>query len=327
MLKKVIQLNMNEMPYLPPREVIEAAEAGLRGMNRYLTANDIYRLQDLLATYSGVKLDNIVVSSGSEILLREIIHSFSMGRKIIMISPSFFPTIRTTKQFATKWVHIQLSPPNFHLDIDHLIYLTKEPSLLIIDNPNNPTGTMLLDREAVDKIVLNENTFLVIDEAYYEFSKVTFADMVPHNARIAITRTMDKAFSLAGARIGYLVAGEAFMKPFSQWYPQLSRSSICAAIAALKNPTYMKNNVQEILEEKERVTKTLKELSISAYPSAANFLLFKTEIYDAANKLKDIGILIDDVSNQMPAGFIRVSIGTPDENDAFIKGYLEILDN
>jgi len=323
-LRETIKLNMNEVPYLPPQEVIGAARKGLAKLNRYADPEDLGRLRGLLAGYSGVLKEHVVLSPGSDILLREVIHTFSKGRKVIIVSPSFFPTVQAAKQFATKLVSLRLSPPEFDLDLDLLMDELQEPCLVIIDNPNNPTGKLLLDRQAVEAIIESTDTLLVVDEAYYEFSGVTFADMVHDHHNLAVTRTMDKAFSLAGARIGYIVTGGAFLDAFSSFYTFLPQSSLYAAIEALNHPDYVRRNVQRVVEERERVRRTLNELAVHVFQSTTNFLLVKTEIPDIVKRLGDIGILVLDLSNQLPSGFVRVSIGTGEENDAFIAGYVRI---
>ena len=324
MLKDTIKLNMNEVSYPPPREIIEAAQKGLTNLNRYTDPEDLERLHRLLADYSGLPKKHIVLSPGSDLLLREVIHTHSKGRKIIMVSPSFLPTVQAAEQFSTKSVSIRLSPPDFTLDLDLLLDELKGPCLLIIDNPNNPTGKILLDRRMVGSILENTDALLVVDEAYYEFSEVSFVDMVQRHPNLAITRTMDKAFSLAGARIGYIVTGEAFIDAFSSFHMLLPRPSLYAAIEALNNTDYMRKNVGRVIAERERVRSTLHEFAVQVYQSATNFLLVKTDIPDIARRFGDIGILISDLSNQLSSGFIRVSIGTPRENDAFISGYMKI---
>jgi histidinol-phosphate aminotransferase len=324
MLKKSVKLNMNEVSYLPPKEIIEAAQRGLSNLNRYSDPEDLERLRGLSGDYSGVPKKHIILGSGSDLLLREAIHTLSRGRKIVMINPSFLPTVEAAKQFATKLVGIRLSPPAFELNFDLLMDQLKEPCLLIIDNPNNPTGKIVLNQKVVASIVDNADALLVVDEAYYEFSEMTFGDMVLDHPNLAITRTMDKAFSLAGARIGYMIAGQIFIDAFSSFYMLLPRAGLFAASAALQNPAYMSLNVCRVIAEKERVCNTLKELPIQVYPSTTNFLLAKTDIPDLERKLGDIGIQILDLTNQLAPGFIRVSIGTREENDALIKGYMKI---
>ncbi|MBE9572860.1 MAG: aminotransferase class I/II-fold pyridoxal phosphate-dependent enzyme, partial [Proteobacteria bacterium] len=256
---------------------------------------------------------------------REIIHTYSKGRKIVIVSPSFFPTVQAAKQFATKLISIRLSPPDFDLNPELLLDQLNEPCLVILDNPNNPTGKILLDRKMVGAIVDHRDVLIVVDEAYYEFSGVTFADMVQEHPNLAITRTMDKAFSLAGARIGYMIAGEAFFDAFSSFYMILPRPSLYAAIQALKNPDYMRGNVCRVIAERERVWNVLNDnLAVQVYKSMTNFLLIKTDVPDIVGKLADIGILISDLSNQLSSGFIRVSIGNREDNDAFITSYSKI---
>jgi histidinol-phosphate aminotransferase len=324
MLKKTIKLNMNEMPYLPPKEIMEAARKGLLNLNRYTDPEDIERLRELLADYSEVPKGYIMPGPGSDLLLREAIQTFSKGRKVIIVSPSFFPTVQAAKQFATKLVSIRLSPPEFDLDLDFLNEELMEPSLVIIDNPNNPTGKILLGRQAVKKIIENRDTLLLIDEAYYEFSGITFADMVQNSPNLALTRTMDKAFSLAGARVGYAIAGKAFLEAFSSFYAFLPQSSLQAALEALKNPDYIKRNIHQVIEERERFMNILGELDVQVFPSSTSFFLAMTKIPDVVRKLRDTGILIHDLSNQLPSGFIRISTGTREENDAFIAEYKKI---
>jgi len=138
---------------------------------------------------------------------------------------------------------------------------------------------------------------------------------------------MDKAFSLAGARIGYIIAGEAFLDAFSSFHMILPRPSLFAAIQALKNPDYMRRNGSRVIAERERVWNALNDnLAVQVYKSMTNFLLLKTNIPDIVGKLADIGILISDLSNQLSSGFIRVSIGNREENDAFISGYMKICE-
>jgi len=321
-----IKLNMNEMPYPPSRKVLEAAQKGLSNLNRYADPKDLELLRELMADYSGVSKRHIILSSGSDLLLREIIYTFAKGRNIIVVSPSFFPTLQAAKQFATKLTRIRLRLPEFNLNPELLINELKEPCLLVIDNPNNPTGKILMDKEMFEAVIKNKNVLLVIDEAYYEFSGITFADMVKEHANLAIVRTLDKAFGLSGARIGYIIAGDDFLDNFSTFYAFLPQPSLFAAIEAMRNPGYVKKNLELIIKEKERVISKLEETKLQVYPSSANFFLIKTKILYLARKLKDRGILVFDLSSQWLSGYIRVSVGTPEENNIFLSVIKEILE-
>ena len=132
-----------------------------------------------------------------------------------------------------------------------------------------------------------KNVLLLVDEAYYEFSKQTFAGLIKKYPNLAITRTMDKAFSLAGLRIGYLLAGDYFKDQFSDFPAFLSRPTLFAAI--------------------------------EVFPGHANFILIKSKVPDFARKLMDSGIIIKDLSEEWLNGFYRISIGLPEENDALLS--------
>ncbi len=233
-----INLHMNENPYLPAESIRKAAVKGLGNVNRYSELKYLNEFKKLIGNYNNLPLDRVILSPGSDFLLREVINIFSKDRKIIMVNPSFFPVSQYAMKLARKLTKIQLSPPGFKLDHELILKELDEPTLLIIDNPNNPTGAILLDNRLVEKILQNKNTLLLVDEAYYEFSGQTFASLIEKYPNLAITRTMDKAFSLAGLRLGYLLAGDYFKDQFSDFPAFLSRPTLFAAIEALKNSEY-----------------------------------------------------------------------------------------
>jgi histidinol-phosphate aminotransferase len=315
---------MSEMPYPPPQRVVEAAHQALTKLNRYTDPKDLRRLRKSLAHYAGVPERHVILSPGSDLLLRELVHAFSSGRKVVTVSPSFLPTVQAIKQFSPRRLYFRLLPPDFDLNLELLITALDEASLLIIDNPNNPTGRMLLDRQAVETILEHQETLLVIDEAYYEFSNVTFADMVTDFPRLAVVRTMDKAFSLAGARVAYAIVGEVFSDALSAFQAYLPQPSLYAALEALRDVGYMRENVHQLVEEKERLRHALEALGVDVHPSSANFLLVRTRVPDVARRLRDVGVLVADVSEQLPPGFVRVSVGTRTENDAFLTACAKI---
>ena len=322
-MKETVRLHMNEMPYPPAPGVVEAARRSLEMLNRYADPAELEALRGRLADYCGVPGDRIILAPGSDLLLREVIHTFSAGRRVITPSPSFLPTVQAARRFASESLGIRLSPPAFDLDMGLLMAVLEGPCLVILDNPNNPTGRMLLDPPAVEALLQRENVLLVVDEAYYEFSGVTFAARVADHPRLAIVRTMDKAFSLAGARIGYGIAGEAFVDALSSFYPFLPRPTLAAAMEALKHPEHMRENVRRVVEERQRLRQALDQFDLRVYPSGTNFLLVHTDVPDLVPRLADRGVLVADLSDQLPAGFFRVSVGTPAENDAFVDALAE----
>jgi len=172
-------------------------------LNRYADPEDLARLRALLAEYAGVAEDKVVVGPGSDLLIREIVHAFARERTAVTVSPTFLPTLETVRTVAARRVGLRLSPPTFELDPEILMDALKGPCLVIIDNPNNPTGQVLLDRETVRAVLERERTRLLIDEAYHEFARVSyqgeerpdasFVDMVEDYANLAVTRTLTRA--------------------------------------------------------------------------------------------------------------------------------------
>ena len=310
---------MNENPYLPAKSIRDAAVKGMENVNRYSEIKYLNELKHLIGNYSAMPLDQIVLSPGSDFLLREAINIFSKDRKIIMVNPSFSQVSQYAMKLARKLIKIQLSPPDFKLDPELILNELDEPTLLVIDNPNNPTGKILLDDKLVDKILQNINVLLLVDEAYYEFSGQTFADLIQKYPNLAITRTMDKAFSLAGLRLGYLLAGDYFKDQFSDFPAYLSRPTLFAAIEALKNPEYLSQNIKKTIIERARIEKELKKTGIEVFSGSTNFILIKSKIPDFARKLMNSGIIIKDLSEEWLNDFYRISPGLPEENDALLS--------
>ena len=314
-----INLHKNENPFPPSENIQRAAIKGLGKANRYSEPKDLIELKELLGKYNNVPIDRIILSHGSNLLLREIINIFSKDRKIIKISPSFFPIAKYALKQARRLTKIQISPPDFKLDPSILLNELNEPTLLILDNPNNPTGKILINEDTAEKILQNKDVLLVVDEAYYEFSGQTFAGLLNRYPKVAITRTMDKAFSLAGFRMGYLLMGDYFKDHFSNFPNDLSTPTLFAAIEALKKPEYMTANVAKILNEKLRIEKELLQTGIQVFPGEANFILIKTSIPDFDKKLNDEGLNICNLSNEWINGYYRISIGLQEENNKLLS--------
>jgi len=310
---------MNENPYLPAKSIRKAAVKEMENVNRYSELKYLNELKKLIGNYNNLPLDRVILSPGSDFLLREVINIFSKDRKIIMVNPSFFPVSQYAMKLARELTKIQLSPPGFKLDPELILNELDEPTLLIIDNPNNPTGAILLDYKLIENILQNKNVLLLVDEAYYEFSGQTFAGLIKKYPNLAITRTMDKAFSLAGLRLGYLLAGDYFKDQFFDFPAFLSRPTLFAAIEALKNPGYLTLNINKIISEKARIEEELKNIGIEVFPSCTNFILIKSKVPDFVKNLMASGILIKDLSEEWLNGFYRISLGLPEENNALLS--------
>lgn len=314
----IINLQKNENPYLPPVNIQKAAIKGLGKANRYSEQKDINKLKELLGKYTNLPASRIVLSHGSDLLLREVINAFSKDRKIILVSPSFFAIGQYALKQSLRLTRIQISPPDFKLDPVLLFNELKESTLLIIDNPNNPTGKVLIDDSLAKRVLQNKNVLLLVNEAYYEYSGQTFAPLIEKYPNLIITRTMDKAFSLAGFRLGYLLMGDYFKDYFSNFPISLSTSTLFAAIEAIKTPEYMTANVNKILNEKIRVEKELLKIGIQVFQGKANFILINTNIPDFGKILNDADLNICNLSDEWINGYYRISIGLREENNKLL---------
>jgi histidinol-phosphate aminotransferase len=324
-----IRLDKNEMPFPPPKEIIEAVKLNIENINRYTPQTEVNKLVKLISDYSKAPENSIILSSGSDILIKEFIFLFAREREIIIPDPTFFLISNAAQKTSSPLMKIRLREPEFNLSIESFIHEINKPTLLVFDNPNNPTGSLLLTQKDVKTILENENVILLIDEAYFEFSKITYAPWIEDYPNLAVSRTLSKSFGLAGSGIGYLIAGEIIQKKFQGLDIMLPSPSVIAAIHALENLDYMKKYIEEIDQEKKRISKMVSNMEISVYHSYTNFLLMKTGIYDIAQKLAEQGIYVSNVSNNysLSPEFIRVTIGSIEDNDYFINSMKKIVES
>ncbi len=315
-----IRLDKNEMPEPPPTGIIEEVKLSIDQINRYTPQIEVNNLVGLLSEYANVPKEALILSSGSDILIKEFIYLFSRERQIVFADPTFFLITNAAQKTSSPILKVRLKEPEFNLPIKPLLEEINKPTLIVIDNPNNPTGNLLLDEKDVKTLLENEYVILLIDEAYFEFSKTSYATLINNYPNLAVSRTLSKSFGLAGSGIGYLIAGELTQQKFSGLDIMLPFPSVIAGIQALNNRNYMGEFINEVNQEKQRVMNSLSELGITVYPSYTNFLLIKTNIQDLPLKLEEKGIFVSNLSHySLSSEFIRVTIGSKKENDLFIK--------
>ncbi|AHM57857.1 histidinol-phosphate aminotransferase HisC (plasmid) [Peptoclostridium acidaminophilum DSM 3953] len=312
----MIDLSSNENPYEPSQGIIEAVMRGSCSLNRYLRPSEIDALKKALSNYNDVSSERIIVAHGTDCILRDIILNFSKNRDLITLNPSFPGLSESAKYTAKRILKIQLAPPEYTVDFDDAI---QGPALVIADYPNSPTGRCLIKREQLIEVLKSSDNLVVIDEAYYEFSKKTFADLVDEYPNLAISRTLDKAFSLAGLRVSYLIAGDSFLGRLSPYSQALGRPACLAAIAALEDKEYALGNVEKIIDERERLRKGLEMAGLDVTPSETNFLLVRTSIPEFASRLRKRNILIGDFSHTWLKNNYRITVGTQKENDSLLN--------
>ncbi|MGH3494081.1 MAG: histidinol-phosphate transaminase, partial [Sciscionella sp.] len=326
-----VRLNTNENPYPPPAELVSdlldsLAEVAAT-LHRY-PDRDATRLRGALADYlraaSGVPLGiaNVWAANGSNEILQQILQAFGgPGRSALGFEPSYsmHPIIASGTQ--TSWVPAPRRG-DFTLDSEAAIEtLTRHrPDLLFVTSPNNPTGGSVPVAE-LRRIVAAAPGMVVLDEAYAEFSAQPsgLSLLKEFPAKLIVSRTMSKAFAFAGGRLGYLAAAPAVVDALQlvRLPYHLSALSQAAALAALRHSGATLAGVRTVIGERERVAAELMRRGLHVVPSDANFLLFG-RFGDAATAWQayvDTGVLVRDIGI---AGYLRVTIGTPAENDEFL---------
>ncbi|MFX0001810.1 MAG: pyridoxal phosphate-dependent aminotransferase, partial [Candidatus Hermodarchaeota archaeon] len=280
-----------------------------------------------LSRYTNVPQESIVLSSGSDLIIKEFIFLFSNNRQIIIAEPTFVVINNSAQTADSSLIKIKLNEPDFKISLESLNNELNTPSLIVFDNPNNPTGSLIITENDIKSILEHENIILLIDEAYFEFSKVSFVDLINKYPNLAILRTLSKSFGLAGSGIGYLIAGNLIRKKFEGLDIMLPYPSVIAGIKALEHQSYMEDYINEIEIEKNRITQFALELGIIVFPSHTNFLLMKTEIQNISERLAERGVLVHDASNQLSSEYFRVTIGSKKENDFFLDSLRKIIIN
>jgi len=313
-----IRLNMNEMYKAPPKEIINRVKESIDQINRYTPQKEVDILIEKLSCYTNVAQESIVLSSGSDLLIKEFIFLFANNRQIIIADPTFIVINNSAHNTDSHLLKIKLNEPDFKISLESLITELKTPSLIVFDNPNNPTGNLIITQKDIETILEYENIILLLDEAYFEFSKVSYVELINNYSNLAVLRTLSKSFGLAGSGIGYLIVGDLIRKKFQGLEIMLPYPSVIAGIKALEHQDYMEDYINEVETEKKRIISFASKLGITVYPSYTNFLLMKTELQNITEKLAEGGILVHDASNQLGSDYFRVTIGSKKENDLFL---------
>lgn len=319
-----IRLDKNEMFKPPPKEIIDPVKESIENINRYTPQVKIEELIGLISDYTKIPQDSIILSSASDILIKEFIYLFARNRQIIIADPTFFLVTNTAQKTSSPLLKIRLREPEFKISLEQFIDEINKPTMIVFDNPNNPTGSLLLNKKDVQTVLENENVIFLIDEAYFEFSKISYVNLLNDFPNLAIVRTLSKSFGLAGSGIGYILCGDVIKRKFIGLETMLPYPSVVAAINALQNLDYMKKYINEIEKEKKRIITSVSKMGIMVFPSYTNFILMKTGIQNISQNLVKLGIYVHDISEQLSSEYIRVTIGTEKENNYFLS-YIEKL--
>ncbi len=320
-LERVVKLASNENPYGPSPKALEAFKT-FDNLNVY--PNPEYReLREKIAEYTGWDYERIAIGAGIDGILETLFRLLvDEGDEVLIPIPSFPYYHILTKLSCGREVLVRRGR-NFRLDDTVFNYLSSKTKIVLISNPNNPTGNVE-DPDLVGEIVESTSAVVFIDEAYVEFTDHRL-DIDAEN--VVIARTFSKAFGLANLRIGYALMPEWLFDAYraaSTPFP-VSTPAERAAIAALEDIEWMRKCVEMIKSERERMYREMKKL-VEVYPSEANFLLFRGAT-NLAERMLRRGVIVRDCSSFIGCeNHIRVTVGKPEENDVFLEALRGILE-
>jgi histidinol-phosphate aminotransferase len=330
-----VRLNTNENPYPPSSALVRAvadAVAGVAGsLNRY-PDRDAIELRKDLADYLGHGLTGAQVwaANGSNEVIQQLLQAFGgPGRRAMGFEPSYSMHPLISRVTCTSWVAVNRDP-DFGVSAARAAQAVTEvaPSLVFLTSPNNPTGTAM-PLDVVAAVCEAAPGIVVVDEAYFEFARSgtpSALSLLPRYPGLVVTRTMSKAFAMAGARVGYMAATpELIAKLLVVRLPyHLSAVTQAVARAALAHSAEPLATVELLRSSRDSLVGWLRGRGLSVADSDANFVLFG-EFADrsaAWRGLLDRGVLVREVG---PPRWLRVTVGTPDEMTAFRGALDEVL--
>lgn len=295
----------------------------------YYPDDSYSELKKEINNYVGYEPKNITVGNGSSELLDLCVKTFvDKDETILSLDPTFSMYSIYAQVFSAKYIGAK-AEEDFKLNVDSIIKDIKEnnPKLVILCNPNNPTGS-ILTKEEVIKIVKSTDALIALDEAYMEFGDESLIDEVMDYDNLLIVKTVSKAFSLAGIRMGYIVANEDIITSIEKVRAPYNLNSLSTYIAteALRQKERMFDYIKKIKEQREKIYNALVDLGVKVYKSSANFIFFKSDIDDLQKKLVEKDVLIRKFSGKLD-GYYRVSIGTKEQNEKFLEAFKEVIIN
>ncbi len=329
-----VRLNTNESPFAPPDAWREELLAALEevSFNRY-PDRPATELRQAVAELHGVSPDEVFCANGSNEVLQCLMLAFGgPGRRALVFEPTYALHSHISRITGTEVVEGSRDD-DFRIDpgAAEAILATERPDVTFLCSPNNPTGRNE-PPETVVVVCAAAPGLVIVDEAYGQFSPWSALELRgPAHPGLVVTRTFSKTWAMAGARLGYLVgdpavvaACEAVVLPY-----HLSAQTQLAGLLALRHTTEMEARVARISEERGRVAAALRDLPVDSWPSDANFILFRPRDRDADEVWRSLltqSVLIRNCASwDGLRGCLRVTIGTPAENDRFLHALKESL--
>jgi histidinol-phosphate aminotransferase len=328
-----VRLNTNEAPEPPPPGFTEALAAEVATLDWHRYPDRSYRgLREAIAAHHGVAPEQVFAANGSNEVLQTLCLAYGgAGRTVAVFEPTYALHSHIARITGTG-VAVGERTEDHALDLEEVRRVLTEatPAITFVCSPNNPTG--LLEDEATVRAVLDlAPGIVVVDEAYGQFAPWSALELVDDARPLVVTRTYSKTWSMAAARLGYVVGPRHLVAQLDQVVLPYHLDAVkqAAGRLALDFDDAMRARVAALVEERGRLVARLAELPLTVWPSAANFVLFRPHERDGAEvwrRLLDRSVLVRDCSSWPRLdGCLRVTIGTPAEDDAFLAALEEAL--
>ncbi|MBI1810896.1 MAG: histidinol-phosphate transaminase [Nitrospirae bacterium] len=317
-----VKLDANESPYGfdITDEILKSIKT-----NRYPDP-EAKTLKKIIAKNLRLNPENILFGNGSDELIYYLITVF--GGPVLYPVPTFSMYGIISQALGEKRIEVPLDD-EFDLNMEEILSVIKKnkPTLIFLSSPNNPTGNCF-SSERILKIIADSKGLVIVDEAYQPFSSERgFLPMLNDYKNLVILRTMSK-IGFAGLRVGFMIAGKEIINEVNKVRLPFNLNSISQAVAAalLKNPNTIKLHIGLITSERERLLNELWKIQgIKPYPSEANFILFKVKNSDKIYyRLLKRGVLVRNMKGVVD-GCLRVTVGAPGENSAFLKALINVI--
>jgi histidinol-phosphate aminotransferase len=330
--KSVASLTAYQAKEIPCKVKLDANESPYGFQEMYKTLKDLKTnrypdpeaadLRKVTARGFGVRPENILQGNGSDELIYYLVTTF--GGPVLYPTPTFSMYGIISQALGEKRIEVSLDS-DFDLAVRPMLTAMRQekPKLIFLSSPNNPTGNCF-SAEKILKIVesASSKSIVVVDEAYQPFSSERgFIPLLRDHENLVILRTLSK-IGLAALRVGFVIAGEEIINEVNKVRLPFNVNALSqtVAVSALEKKGLMKQYVKSVISERDILFKELSDIEgIVAYPSEANFILFKVEDPDRVfQSLLKKGVLVRNVKGVV-AGCLRVTVGTPEENRIFIK--------
>lgn len=324
----LLDFNERTTPY---GDVVKETLQKLMQENAFQRYPEYGDINECIAQYVGTRPKNIMITNGSDQGIDIIFRTFTKPNdEVIIPSPSFAMFYQCAELCGNKII-----TPTYNADSglfplqDVLNAITDKTKLVVVCNPNNPTGTQV-SVDNIERILKKlKNGLVYVDEAYAEYSRITTTPLIEKYPNLIITRTFSKAFGLAALRIGYVIAPTLLISEMAKVRGpyDINMAGLYAARAVLQNLQPLKTYIQEVIKEsKPMLEQFFRKNGVMFYPSSAHFILFRpknpAQIF---NSLKERGLLIRPRKGYGFDDTLRVSMGTVEQTKQFIETYGNLI--